>query len=120
MYYKHVLKSKAHIYTEPFILKGAKELYKHMYIKGRLPLIGRQGITSPAPLLLPAVLGRNAWCHQMQVCVSCGDTQHNHPHCRAQSLKRGCNLSSATALLHSRSITAISSFVFKLFSTKLN
>lgn len=36
MYYKHALKSKASIYTEPFILKGAKELYKHMYIKGRL------------------------------------------------------------------------------------
>lgn len=50
MYYKHVLKSKAHIYTEPFILKGAKELCKHMYIKGRLPLIGRQGISSPAPV----------------------------------------------------------------------
>ena len=45
MYYKHVLKSKAHIYTEPFILKGAKELCKHMYIKGRLPLIDRQGIS---------------------------------------------------------------------------
>lgn len=73
MYYKHVLKSKARIYTEPFILKGAKELYKHMYIKGRLPLIGRQGINSPAPLFLPAVLGRNACCQQMQVCISCGD-----------------------------------------------
>lgn len=36
MYYKYVLKSKVYIYIEVFILKGVKEFYKYMYIKGRL------------------------------------------------------------------------------------
>lgn len=48
MYYKHVLKSKAYIYTDPFILKGTKSLQTYVH-KRVLVLTGRQGISSPVP-----------------------------------------------------------------------
>lgn len=49
MYYKHALKSKASIYTEPFILKGAKRALQTYVHRGTFALTGRQGINPPLP-----------------------------------------------------------------------
>lgn len=124
MYYKHVLKSKAYIYTEPFILKGTKELTNICTQKG-VSTERQASISSHFPMSLSSPGQERSVNRHRPVTAAKTLTQQSIWNTQVPRTAAG---KTATAFLWCRSTMAISSFVFLNYSlpnstnhlTKLN